>query len=109
MQDAEDMLDRIEKENWLEIRLRYGIFPANRDGDDIVIWSNEQRNRERTRLQTLRQQVKRRAQQHNLALSDFIADKQPDWIGAFCVSAGFGCQERAEAYRSNHDDYNSFC
>lgn len=61
-------------------------------------------------FRTLRQQTKKYAGKPNFALSDFIAPKDSgiqDYIGCFCVSAGFGADELADSYRKNLDDYNS--
>ena len=44
----------------------------------------------------------------NLSLVDYIAPAgTPDSIGAFCVSTGFGCKERAKAFEAEYDDYSS--
>src|SRR5690606_19494933 len=61
-------------------------------------------------FRTLRQQLKKREGVPNIALADFIAPKETgiqDYIGCFCVSAGFGTQELATAFEKKHDDYNS--
>ena len=102
--DAQEMLRKIVDENWLEARARFGIFPANQDGDDIVVFDSG--GEEVTRFETLRQQnIKRSA---NLALSDYLAPAgQADHLGGFCVSVGFGVKERAEAFVQSHDDYSA--
>ena len=103
-QDAQELLGQIVSENWLEARARFGIFPANQDGDDIVVFDAE--GREKTRFETIRQQNKKNAA--NLALSDYLAPfGQEDWLGGFCVSVGFGVQERAQAFVAAHDDYSA--
>src|SRR5690606_10237157 len=30
-----------------------------------------------------------------------------DYVGLFCVSIGFGVEEKAKAFEAQHDDYNS--
>lgn len=45
-----------------------------------------------------------------MALSDFIAPQssgKTDYIGAFCVTTGFGTDELAEEYEKANDDYNA--
>ncbi len=102
--DAQEMLDKIVKENWLEARARFGIFSANQDGDDIVVFDSE--GKEQTRFETIRQQNLKRS--GNLALSDYLAPSgQDDWLGGFCVSVGFGVIERAQAFVDEHDDYSA--
>ena len=77
-----------------------GIFPANSQGDDIVVFDDEERQTIRQRFQTLRQQNHKPPGRFNMALSDFLAPEgTADWLGGFCVSTGFGVPERAEAAR----------
>lgn len=108
--DAQEMLQLIISEKWLEARACFGLFPANSIGDDIEIY-NPQNQAEILGVQrTLRQQTKKAEGQPNLALADFIAPKSSgitDYIGAFVVSAGFGIDSRIEGYEAQHDDYNS--
>ena len=104
--DAQEMLGKIVKESWLRPYARMGLFPANSQGDDIIVYEDESRQRERMYFQCTRQQNKKRSP--NLSLSDFIAPVgTADWIGAFCVSTGFGCAERAKAFEEDYDDYQS--
>ena len=86
----------------------FGLFPANQiNEDDIEVQLSGGKT---AVFRTLRQQLKKRAGVPNLALSDFIAPKQSgfeDYVGCFCVTAGFGTQEIASEYEKNHDDYNA--
>jgi 5-methyltetrahydrofolate--homocysteine methyltransferase len=92
----------------LTARAVYGFFPANRSGDDIIIYKDDNRDVERTRFHTLRQQQEKRNQRPYLALADFVAPEgQPDYIGAFVVTAGFGTDELVAHYESDHDDYHA--
>lgn len=107
--DALNMLDRIVKEEWFDIKGVYGIFPANQVGyDDIQLYDA---GGEKTfKLLTLRQQSQKTKGAPNLALADFVAPEDlgvRDHIGAFCVTAGFGVEEKARAFEAAHDDYNS--
>lgn len=86
----------------------YGVFPANRDGDDIIVWTDETRTTERTRLHMLRQQIERPPGVPNLCLADYVAPVgTPDWIGGFAVTAGYGVPKLVAGYEADHDDYNA--
>jgi 5-methyltetrahydrofolate--homocysteine methyltransferase len=105
--DAKAMLRVVAAESWLGLRGVVGLFPANADGDDIVVWEDEARTGVRARFYTLRQQQSHLAQ--TLALADFLrpADGAVDWIGGFAVTAGLGVRERVEQLRAEHDDYQA--
>ncbi|MGB1892602.1 MAG: methionine synthase [Candidatus Latescibacterota bacterium] len=109
--DAQDMLHTIIEESWLHAEALYGFFPAYSEGEDIVLYGNEERQQEVTRFHMLRQQaVKRAADQPLFCLSDFIAPResgQIDYLGAFAVTAGGGIDEHLKRFDQEHDDYNS--
>ena len=106
--DALAMLERIADESWLEARAVYGIFPANRRGDDIVVWTDATRTKEHTVLHHIRQQNKKASGQPNRSLTDFVAlEGQDDWIGAFAVTAGHGMETQRAIFQADHDDYNA--
>jgi 5-methyltetrahydrofolate--homocysteine methyltransferase len=97
-------------EKWIEARAVIGLFPANSNGDDIEIYSDEQRGQIIGIQHTLRQQTKKVSGQPNLALSDFIAPKETgikDYIGGFVVTTGIGLEKHVERFEKDHDDYNS--
>ncbi|MDC1266035.1 methionine synthase [Flavobacteriaceae bacterium] len=107
--DAQELLQRIFSENLLGAKAIFGLFPANTIHDDDIEIYDEHGTTLHTFL-TLRQQLKKRAEVPNIALSDFIAPKstgQTDYMGCFCVSTGFGTKALAEAFEADHDDYNS--
>lgn len=107
--DAQDMLRQIIQENWLEAKGIYGIFPANQINDDDIELRDENGKYLQTFL-TLRQQSAKTKGAPNIALSDFIAPKDSgvtDYMGAFCVTTGFGVDEKAAEFEKNLDDYNS--
>jgi 5-methyltetrahydrofolate--homocysteine methyltransferase len=109
-QDALNMLDEMVSEKWIEARVVIGLFPANSNGDDIEIYSDEQRSQIIGIQHTLRQQTKKVSGQPNLALSDFIAPKETgikDYIGGFVVTTGIGLEKHVERFEKDHDDYNS--
>jgi 5-methyltetrahydrofolate--homocysteine methyltransferase len=103
------MLKQVIAERWFEARGVAGFWPANADGDDIVIWTDETRTEERTRLFTLRQQMAKAGGRPNLALADFIAPigGRLDYIGGFAVTAGHGETAVAERFKAAGDDYSA--
>ena len=107
--DANEILDRIVAEKRLEARGVVGFWPAQADGDDIVVYADESRTTELARLHTLRQQIAKTEGKPNTALSDFIAPVggPPDYIGLFAVTAGHGEAELAAEYRAKGDDYSA--
>ena len=107
--DAQTMLKRMVEEKWLEARAVVGFWPANRDGDDIVVYTNDERHERLATLHTLRQQISRREgnERAHVALADFIAPYgTPDYIGGFAVSTGFGEEKLAERFGAANDDYS---
>jgi 5-methyltetrahydrofolate--homocysteine methyltransferase len=108
--DARAMLEKIIAEQWFRTGAVVGFWPAHADGDDIVLYADEQRQSVRATLHTLRQQMPRRDGRPNLALADFIAPGAsglPDYIGAFAVTAGLGEDVIAERFKGANDDYSS--
>jgi 5-methyltetrahydrofolate--homocysteine methyltransferase len=109
-EDAQKMLQKIISEKLLKAKAVFGIFPANSEEDTIEVYTNEDRNQIQTTFRTLRQQLKKREGAPHIALADFIAPKTTnikDYIGTFCVTAGFGTDELAKDFEKNHDDYNA--
>jgi 5-methyltetrahydrofolate--homocysteine methyltransferase len=106
--DAQKMLEQIIQEGWFEARGVIGFWPANADGDDIVLYTDDTRTTELTRLHTLRQQMLKSEGKPNTALSDFIAPvgTVPDYVGGFAVTAGHGEREIAQKFRDAGDDYS---
>jgi 5-methyltetrahydrofolate--homocysteine methyltransferase len=108
--DARAMLSRIIDENWFSARAVAGFWPANANGDDILVYSDEARRTPLATLHTLRQQLARREGRANVALADFLAPCDSgiaDYIGAFIVTTGIGEDEIANRFRGANDDYSS--
>jgi 5-methyltetrahydrofolate--homocysteine methyltransferase len=115
--DAQELLRKVIDQKLLKAKAIFGIFPANTINDDDieVYYTTENTNQDTNKKQTftfltLRQQLKKREALPNIALADFIAPKETgiqDYMGAFCVTAGFGTEELAKTFEANHDDYNS--
>lgn len=107
--DANEMLEVILKEKKLTAKGIYGIFPANQVNDDDIELSDEN-GKVLEKFLTLRQQSQKTKGAPNIALSDFIAPKdsgKTDYMGAFCVTTGFGVDEWAAEFERDLDDYNS--
>ncbi|MEZ8060718.1 methionine synthase [Vibrio splendidus] len=107
--DANDLLDRVQKEKLLEARGMCAMFPANSVGDDIEVYTDESRTEVLKVLHNLRQQTEK-PKGFNYCLSDYIAPKdsgKADWIGGFAVTGGIGERELADEYKANGDDYNA--
>jgi 5-methyltetrahydrofolate--homocysteine methyltransferase len=106
--DAQAMLAKVIREKLLTPRCVYGLFPANRVGDDVEVYTDESRQAVRTTFHFLRQQVEKTDGTPNWCLADFIAPKgQPDYLGGFAVTAGAETKALADAYKKAHDDYNA--
>ena len=108
--NARVLLDRMVTERLLVARGVYGFWPAASEGDDVVVYRDQQRSGELTRFNMLRQQETIADGKPNLSLADFVADRTSgvtDYIGAFAVTAGLGADEEAHRYERARDDYNA--
>jgi 5-methyltetrahydrofolate--homocysteine methyltransferase len=109
--DARRLLDEISHKRLLSARGVYGFWPANSDGDDILVYSDETRGRELLRFNMLRQQqAKDEPGKPHLSLADYIAPVStglPDYVGAFAVTAGVGADELAHRFERQLDDYDA--
>ena len=108
--DAEALLQRIIDENLLRAHGVYGFWPAASDGDDILIFTDDSRTKEQCRFHGLRQQWERKGQDTFYSLADFVApvdSGREDYVGAFAVTTGIGCDAIAAKFEAEHDDYNS--
>ena len=115
--DAQKLLEEIVGNRWLQPRGVYGLFPANRAGDDVELFTDELRTKVLTTFHFLRQQMEKTDGTPNWCLADFIAPREsqisslksqiPDHIGAFAVTSGHGLKELVEKFKADHDDYNA--
>jgi len=106
--DAQAMLARIIEEKWFRPRAVVGFWPANAEGDDIRLFTDEGRGEVLDTFHTLRQQTAKRGDRPNVALADFVAEKGvPDYVGGFVVTAGVEEIAIAEAFEKKNDDYSS--
>ena len=100
--DAQAMLARIVEERWLTAKGVAALWPARREGDDIVVTQGG----DTVTLPMLRQQVGKRGGKSNACLADYIDDTD-DWLGGFAVTTGHGIDEHVARFERDKDDYNS--
>jgi 5-methyltetrahydrofolate--homocysteine methyltransferase len=114
--DAQELLQTMVSQQQIEPRGVYGLFPANRVGDDVELYTDESRNKVLTTFHFLRQQIEKTDGTPNWCLADFIAPKDadhvsrftfPDYLGAFAVTSGHGLKDLVEKFKKDHDDYNA--
>jgi 5-methyltetrahydrofolate--homocysteine methyltransferase len=106
-ESAQEMLDEIAKDSWLKPSGITGIFPANRVGDDVAVYTDASRATEACRFHFLRQQRKKAPGKPYYCLADFVAPYEAgcDWIGAFAVTAGHGIETHIDRFQEVFDDY----
>ncbi len=108
--EGQAMLARIVDGRWISAHGVAGVWPANADGDDIVLWSDAARTTAALTWRNLRQQNLRPDGKPNYGLADFVAPGDtgvPDFVGAFAVTAGAGVEERVAAFKARQDDYSA--
>jgi len=109
-EDAQSLLRDIVEKRSFQPKAVIGFFPANSDGDDILIYSDESRKKVQTTFHTLRQQAAKADDKPNQALSDFIAPKdsgRADYLGGFALTTGAEVEELARSFEKQLDDYNA--
>jgi len=113
--DAQKMLQQIIDEKWLQARAVIGFFPANSVGDDIELYTDDNRTEVKTVLHHLRQQLAKPAGRPNSCISDFVAPRdidnrssgKSDYVGVFALTTGIGIDEHVKRFEADHDDYSS--
>jgi 5-methyltetrahydrofolate--homocysteine methyltransferase len=122
--DAQKLLDEIVSKKLIRPRGVYGLFPANRVGDDVELYTDESRAKVLTTFHFLRQQIEKGDGTPNWCLADFVAPREgrhvadpnigdggtpslPDHLGGFAVTSGHGLKELVEKFKADHDDYNA--
>lgn len=113
-EDAQALLQRIVDEKLLTARGVYGFWEAASDGDDVILTvpaSASNPTATTVRFPMLRQQWERPGQSDFRSLADYIAplgSGRKDYLGAFAVTTGIGCDELADKFQNElHDDYHS--
>ncbi|GMG81497.1 hypothetical protein LNKW23_07100 [Paralimibaculum aggregatum] len=109
---ATAMLERMHEGKWLRPRAVVGLWPANRDGDDITVWTGEDRRQPAATFHMLRQQGAKSGGRAHFCLADFVAPHpdaggMADWIGGFAVTAGPEAHEIAGRFKADGDDYSA--
>ena len=107
---AQGLLRKIVDGRLIRARGVHAFWPAVADGDDIVLYKDEDRREIVGRLPMLRQQEVQPDNRPNLSLADYIAPKGsgvPDYLGMFAVTGGIGAEELARRFEADHDDYNA--
>lgn len=112
-QDAQALLEQMIAEKWVTAKAVIGFYPANSDGDDILLFNTKGRRDQETKIlsvQTLRQQMEKPPGRPNYALADFIAPLETgleDYLGLFAVTAGLGIETKIDEFKAAHDDYSA--
>jgi 5-methyltetrahydrofolate--homocysteine methyltransferase len=108
--NARALLDRVIAEKLIAARGVYGFWPAQSEGDDIIVYTDDARRRELARFPMLRQQEVMPDDRPNRSLADYIAPRGsgvPDYLGFFAVTAGIGVDDLVKRFEADHDDYNA--
>ncbi|MGD8191665.1 methionine synthase [Brevibacillus ginsengisoli] len=99
---VEDLLREAHEQNLIEAHGMYQFFPAQADGNDILIYNPANHSEVLERFSFPRQK-----QAPYLCLSDFlrpVESKEMDTVGFLTVTAGKGIREKAEEWK-NQGDY----
>jgi len=108
--DARAVFDEMVTGGEMKATAVYGLFPAARDGDDLIVYQDESRTTPLQRIAFLRQQRRSAGGRPNYSLVDFVAERSsgvPDYVGAFVVTAGLGVQAAAAKRAAAEDDYQA--
>ena len=107
--DGQAMLKKIIANRWLTANAVVGLYPAQRVGDDIVLYADETRQQQVMTWHGLRQQTVKPNKNPNRCLSDFVADQTQaaDYVGLFAVTAGLGAEKQEKRFIDAHDDYSA--
>jgi 5-methyltetrahydrofolate--homocysteine methyltransferase len=113
--DAQELLANLTDAKLLTARGVYGLFPANRVGDDVELYVDESRTEVLTTFHFLRQQIEKSDGSPNWCLADFVAPKTDhasrithhDHLGAFAVTSGHGLKDLVDKFKADNDDYNA--
>jgi 5-methyltetrahydrofolate--homocysteine methyltransferase len=105
--DGKKKLDELVRGKLIRASAAYGFWPAASEGNDIVLYADENRSRELLRFPMLRQQG---GEAPYRCLADFVAPRASglaDHVGAFAVTAGLCADELAGKYQQARDDYSA--
>jgi 5-methyltetrahydrofolate--homocysteine methyltransferase len=112
--DAQALLDKLIKGQWLQADGVVAFYPANAIGDDIVFYSDETREHPVLAWHNLRQQSERPVvdgvKRPNRCLADYVAPRDSgvaDYVGCFAVTTGHGVEKKVAEFQAKNDDYNA--
>ncbi|MEO5822580.1 MAG: methionine synthase [Vicinamibacteraceae bacterium] len=109
-EQATALLERIVADRSITARGVYGFWPAATVGEDVVLYTGEDRRHVAARFPMLRQQAPIADAKPNRSLADFVAPAESgvaDYVGAFAVTAGLGVDDLVRAFEADHDDYQA--
>ncbi len=109
-EEAQEMLQTIIQDGRIQPKGVFGVWPAFRDTNDVVVLDPKKKNRELARFHFLRQQSQKKEGVYHLSLADFVAGESSgvsDSIGAFAVTAGQAVDDMAKEFEKQDDDYSS--
>jgi len=113
-EDAQALLDKLIKGQWLQADAVVAFYPANTVGDDIILYSDEAREHPLFVWHNLRQQAERPIvdgiRRPNRCLADYVAPKDSgvaDYLGCFAVTTGHGVEKKVAEFHAKHDDYSA--
>jgi 5-methyltetrahydrofolate--homocysteine methyltransferase len=107
--NAQKLLDGFDADRSVRAAGVYGFWPAQAEGEDLVLYEDTDLTKELARFPMLRQQIDRGDQERTTSLVDFVAPKGQgvDYVGAFAVTGGLGAEELSKRFDVEHDVYNA--
>ncbi len=108
--DALKMIEHIKTDGRIQPKGVFGLWPAYRSTNDVVVLDPNNKKKTIATLHFLRQQVKKKEETPHFCLSDFVAGESSgvqDSIGAFAVTAGPQVEDLAKEFEAKNDDYSS--
>nr|WP_221773390.1 methionine synthase [Ruficoccus amylovorans] len=109
--EAQKLLADIISNQRFHCRGVTGFWPAQSNGDDVVIFHDSDSKTPLKTLHFLRQQKEKVGESQTcLCLSDFVAPQSSgrmDSVGAFAVTAGFEVEQYAKTFQDKKDDYTA--
>ena len=110
-EDARAMLDKIVAEHWFTASAVVGFWPANAQGDDILVYADEAREQaDRGAAHAAPAVVQARGPRQRWRSADFVAPRDSglaDYVGGFVVTAGIGEDDVADRFKRANDDYSA--
>lgn len=107
--EARETLQEICEKQLFGLKGIYGFYPARREGDDVILYTDDDRKKERTRFHFLRQQSEKDTGKPYMSLCDFVSphESAPDYVGGFAVTSGHGMKELVDGFKAAGDDYKA--